>query len=125
MLRIYLDNCCYNRPFDDLAQAKIKDEAEAKIFIQTLIKNKSLVLYSSFMLLYEINDNPFVNKKEHISKFVHEYSSVHVGEGRKEDIKPISEEILRTGVKEKDAIHLSCSIIAECDYFIPINAKVI
>ncbi len=27
MLRLYLDNCCYNRPFDDLRQEKINIEA--------------------------------------------------------------------------------------------------
>ena len=26
MLKIYLDNCCYNRPFDDLSQEKILEE---------------------------------------------------------------------------------------------------
>lgn len=25
-MKIYLDNCCYNRPFDDLKQDKIKSE---------------------------------------------------------------------------------------------------
>ncbi len=27
MINVYLDNCCYNRPFDDLRQEKIKLEA--------------------------------------------------------------------------------------------------
>ena len=30
MLKIYLDNCCCGRPFDDLSQEKINDEATAK-----------------------------------------------------------------------------------------------
>ncbi len=29
MIEIYLDNCCYNRPFDDLRQEKIKLEARS------------------------------------------------------------------------------------------------
>ena len=29
MLKLYLDNCCYNRPFDDLRQEKIKLEARS------------------------------------------------------------------------------------------------
>jgi hypothetical protein len=37
MLKIYLDNCCYGRPFDDLSQERIKNETE--IFIVN-IKNK-------------------------------------------------------------------------------------
>ena len=46
MFKIYLDNCCYNRPFDDLSQVRVRDEAVAKMFIQSLIKYKSLILFS-------------------------------------------------------------------------------
>jgi len=28
---IYLDNCCYNRPFDDQSQLRVRLEAEAKL----------------------------------------------------------------------------------------------
>ncbi|MDR0764761.1 MAG: hypothetical protein LBE65_04120 [Synergistaceae bacterium] len=28
-MRVYLDNCCYNRPFDDLSQDRVYLEAEA------------------------------------------------------------------------------------------------
>jgi len=31
--RLYLDNCCFNRPFDNQKQLKIKLETEAKLFI--------------------------------------------------------------------------------------------
>ena len=118
MLNIYLDNCCYCRPFDDLTQEKINDEATAKMFIQSLIKYKSLLLYSSFMLFKEINDIPITSSREHIIKFVNEYSSFYISEDRKDDIMLISEDIMQTGIKNKDAVHLACSIIAECDYFI-------
>ena len=125
MLKIYLDNCCYGRPFDDLSQKKIKDEATAKMFIQSLIKYNSLVLYSSFMLLHEINDIPFTSNKEHILKFLSEYSSVFISENTVKDIKPISENIMETGIKKKDAVHLACAIISECDYFITTDKRVI
>jgi len=32
--RIYLDNCAFNRPFDDKEQLVIRMEAEAKLKIQ-------------------------------------------------------------------------------------------
>jgi hypothetical protein len=37
-LKIYMDNCCYNRPFDDMTQVKLKNEAAAKMYIQSLVK---------------------------------------------------------------------------------------
>ncbi|MDR2580249.1 MAG: hypothetical protein LBC85_04565 [Fibromonadaceae bacterium] len=33
-MKIYLDNCCYNRPFDDQSDIIIKLESEAISFIQ-------------------------------------------------------------------------------------------
>ncbi len=41
MIRIYLDMCCYNRPYDDQSQMRIAMEAQAKIYIQDMIKEKS------------------------------------------------------------------------------------
>ncbi len=35
MIRIYLDACCLNRPFDDQTQARIRLEAEAVLIILT------------------------------------------------------------------------------------------
>ncbi len=32
MLKLYLDNCCYNRPFDDLTQEKINLESRSYRF---------------------------------------------------------------------------------------------
>ena len=37
ILRIYLDNCCYNRPYDDQSQIRISLEAQAKIFMFKLL----------------------------------------------------------------------------------------
>jgi hypothetical protein len=36
---IYLDNCAYNRPFDDQSQLRISLETQAKLYIQSLIKD--------------------------------------------------------------------------------------
>ena len=38
-MKIYLDNCCFNRPFDDQSQIRIKLEAEAKLKIQSDIQD--------------------------------------------------------------------------------------
>jgi hypothetical protein len=43
-MRIYLDNCCFNRPYDDQTQIKIEVETKAKLFIQSQVENGSLEL---------------------------------------------------------------------------------
>ncbi len=43
-MRIYLDTCSFNRPFDDQVHLDVKFEAEAKIHIQEYIKEGKLEL---------------------------------------------------------------------------------
>ena len=60
MLRIYLDNCCFNRPYDDQSQFKIALEAQCKLRIQNRIKAGELTLVASYMLRYECAANPHI-----------------------------------------------------------------
>ena len=57
-MKIYLDNCCFNRPYDDQAQIRISLETQAKLYIQELVKNKKLDLVTSYVLWYENGQNP-------------------------------------------------------------------
>jgi hypothetical protein len=81
-LKVYLDNCCYNRPFDDLSQEKVVKEASAKVYIQLLIKFNCLYLSSSFMSIYEISQSPFKKFKEHILHFINEHTSFFISEDK-------------------------------------------
>ncbi len=60
-MKIYLDNCCYNRPFDDQSQIKINLEAQAKLYIQAKIREGAYDLVWSYILDYE-------NGKIHMKK---------------------------------------------------------
>jgi hypothetical protein len=51
-MRIYLDNCCFNRPFDDQNQIRINLEAQAKLYVQSLIKDDKIELAWSYILDY-------------------------------------------------------------------------
>lgn len=43
-MKLYFDNCCFNRPFDDQSQLKIHLESQAKLFIQHKILSKKYEL---------------------------------------------------------------------------------
>ena len=49
-MKIYMDNCCYNRPYDDQTQIRIYLETEAKLYIQEQIRNGEFELVTSYML---------------------------------------------------------------------------
>ena len=37
-MRVYLDNCCYNRPFDEQVQLSVRLETEAKMEVQSQMR---------------------------------------------------------------------------------------
>lgn len=43
-MRIYMDNCSYNRPYDDQSQMRIHLETQAKLHIQDMIRQKQIEL---------------------------------------------------------------------------------
>ncbi len=46
MINVYLDNCCYNRPFDDLRQERIKLETRSnRINYRYVSKQKNKDIY--------------------------------------------------------------------------------
>ena len=124
MLKVYLDNCCYGRPFDDLSQDKIKDEATAKTYIQSLIKYKSLKLYYSYMTLSELEDSPYEDTKILILDFIESNANVFIGDNNTDKLITMTNDIMNTGIKMKDATHLACAIFAQCDYFITTDNRV-
>ena len=62
-MRIYLDNCCYNRPYDDQTHIRIHLETQAKLYIQESIKNRELELVTSYVLEFENSRNRLQKKK--------------------------------------------------------------
>ncbi len=106
-IRIYLDTCSFNRPFDDQMQLNIKFEAEAKIHIQEWIKEGKLDLIWSYILEYENSVNPFPIRKIAIEKWKNA-ARVHIYETN--TILSVASEICKLGIKSKDSLHLACAI---------------
>jgi len=120
--RIYLDNCCFNRPYDDQTQLRIELETKAKLFIQHQITEKRISFVSSVILEYENNDNPYALRKLVIQDFL-KHASDYVD--KSEEVVTIANEISAKGIKTKDASHLACAIYAKCDYFLTTDDKLL
>lgn len=114
-MRLYLDNCCFNRPFDDQTQIKISLESQSKLAVQAMILQGQHELVWSYMLEYENAQNPFDIRKESIIKWKN-IASVNIKEN--ENIINTAESFVLKGLKPKDAIHVACAIDAFCDYFL-------
>ena len=123
MLKIYLDNCCYNRPFDNQNDLTIHEETQAKLLIQSLVKYKVIELVYSAISLQEIADSPFEENRRSILDFIENNAKYYVSKDNNETAISLTEEIMRTGIKLKDASHTACAIIANCDYIITTDKR--
>ena len=124
-MRVYLDNCCYNRPYDSQIQTKVRLETEAKLHIQDLIKTGQIEMVSSYALLYENSRSPYLARKEAIDSFIYENSSLYVSPENHKQIASKAREIMKTGVKYKDALHVAAAIKAECDFLLTTDIRLL
>ena len=114
-MRIYLDNCCFNRPYDDQSQLRIQLETEAKLRIQENIRFDIYTLIWSYILDYENNKNVFQERKEQIEQW-RKYAKIDIEEDV--ELLNLAARICRHGIKNMDSLHIACAVKAKAEYFI-------
>ena len=122
-MRIYLDNCCYNRPYDSQESFKISMETRAKLYVQDEIKSGKYELIGSYMLEYENSQNPDQMKRTAIKSFQDEYCSYYVPIERREVSQAKVQEIMSYNIAYKDASHMACAIYANCEYLLTTDIR--
>ena len=114
-MKIYLDNCCFNRPFDDQSQLRIRLESEAKLQIQDDIRLGLHKLIWSYILDYENSKNPLRERQEQIAKW-RAISAEDIEENEK--IIEVSLMLNQQGIKTIDSLHIACAIEAKAAFFL-------
>jgi predicted nucleic acid-binding protein len=122
LMRVYLDNCCFNRPFDDQSRARVRLEAEAKLEIQQRITDKRIELAWSYVLEHENYANPFEVRRNLIARWKNE-AVVDIEET--DAIIQLAHEIGRRGIHAADALHVACAIGAGCDFFLTTDDMIV
>jgi predicted nucleic acid-binding protein len=115
-MRIYLDNCCFNRPFDNQSSIRVKLETDAKLYVQLLIRAGKLDLAWSYILSFENEANPFFERKYTIEKWKN-LSIIDIDENDAILSKAMAFTKIKR-IKAKDALHLACAIEMRCEYFL-------
>ena len=88
-MRLYLDCCCYNRPFDDLSQSRVSYESKAILSIIDEAIQTGVIILGSSILNSEIDNMKDLNKKFKIWA-LYQAASVFI---------PLSEEIVELAEK--------------------------
>lgn len=124
-MRVYLDNCCFNRPYDSQSQMRISLETQAKLYIQESIRNQEIELAASYMLRFENEQNPYEIRRQAITEYIRNNTSVYIDYDRMEEVAKEAKSIMETGIKQKDAIHVASAIIAGCDCFLTTDIRLL
>ena len=115
MLKIYLDVCCLNRPFDDQTQARIRLEAEAILMILARCETQDWEWIGSEVVDYEINQTPDSERRRRVQSLAsHTHRSIAVGKSEAER----AQQFETWGFSAYDALHLACAESGGADVFL-------
>lgn len=117
-MRLYIDLSCFNRPFDDQGQERIRNETEAVLVVLTrIVEGKDTLLWSS-MMSFENDKHPRADRRDEIALW----------EGRAErsvdltdNLEERTRQIAQQGIAVLDAAHLAVAeaghaeIVLTCD----------
>lgn len=119
-MRMYLDCCSLQRPFDDKSNPRIGVEAEAVLVILSLCESDQLKLLSSEALLFEINRIPDkVRKNDFLSVLKIAAEKVKLIS----KLETLAQKFVESGLTTLDALHLASGSISKADYFCTCDDK--
>jgi len=121
-MKVYLDNCCFNRPFDDQSSLIVQLETQAKLHVQQLVLQGELSLCWSFVLDYENGANPFAEIRNRINEWKRlAQSDCNLSD----EITAKAADLMKMGLRQMDASHIACAIHMGADYFLTTDKKVL
>lgn len=121
-MRIYLDNCSLQRPLDNQTQSRIEQETKAVIEILTLCETGSLTIISSDVLQLEIDAISDLERRETalgILRIAEENVQTD------SEIENRAQNLVKTGIKPLDALHLASAEAGKADYFCTCDDKLL
>ena len=118
---IYLDNCCYNRPFDDQTQERIHLESEVILTVLKMGQMKRAVIAGSDILELEMRRMQDENKKRKVLD-LYRVAGMHIQYTEK--IKSRSAEIISVSkIRVFDSLHIASAEEAKADVFLTTDDK--
>ena len=110
-MRVYLDLCCLNRPFDDQTHDRVNLEARAVLLILERISAGGHQLCNSAALVAENNQNPNNDRRTKIDEIL---KSAQVQIMFEEGLDSRIDELRALGFREFDAYHVALAEAGQC-----------
>lgn len=122
MKRIYMDVCCWNRPFDDQTQTRIHLEAEAVLAVITQVEQGEHQLLHSEVIDLEIDDTPDSERRQRLRLLIPRQRQP-APFGAKVTTRAVELEAL--GFAGVDALHLACAEAGGADVFLTTDDRLL
>jgi predicted nucleic acid-binding protein len=113
-MKVYLDMCSIQRPLDTKSQPRIAVKAEAILGVLTLCEAGQVELMTSDTLVFELERNPHLVRKEYALKVL---AKAVVFVPTDSNIEERAWKFQAEGIKPLDALHLASAVIAKAEYF--------
>ncbi len=122
-MKIYLDNCCYNRPFDDQTQDRIHIESEAVLALLKACENGDITILSSPVVRMEIDKASDDDKR---TKVLSLYSLANPEVPFSDTIKNRAEEIRsKLNIRLMDSLHVATAEAGKADAMLSTDDKLV
>ena len=122
MKSVYLDMCCFNRPYDDQTQPRIRLETEAKPLILESIHSGRCKLVWSAILDFECTKNPYPEHKQAIFQW-RRLAYKHIL--ATEPIIAQAQQLEAFGIARYDALHVASAMAAQADLFVTTDDRLL
>lgn len=118
---IYLDNCCYNRPFDDQTQERIHLESEVILTVLKMGQMKKIIIVGSEILELEMKRMQDEDKKRKVLD-LYGIADMHILYSEK--IKKRSVEIMSVSqIRTFDSLHIAAAEEANAEILLTTDDK--
>jgi predicted nucleic acid-binding protein len=114
-MKLYLDACCLNRPFDDQRQPRIRLETEAILLILKKLEQHEWEWIGSDILKYELGQTNDLERRERLFLLAEQSHQI---EKITDEILKHAEQLESSGFGSYDAIHLASAEQAKVDIFL-------
>jgi len=123
MLRIYLDNCCYNRPFDEIRNEKIKIESQAVEEIIGKFVKKEIQIFTSGAIEFELSRISEGSKKRQVEDLYDSLDLLSIPYTNNLDKRV--DELEEYNIHFMDAYHIAYAESKNLDYLLTVDKKLI
>lgn len=119
---LYLDASCFNRPFDDQTQDRIRHETDAVLRILQRILDQEDVLVWSSALTLELMAHPEPEIRSQLLGWEHHSRTVLTSS---DPVRQRAETLVRQGLKALDAAHVAFAEVGQCAAFMTCDDRLL